>query len=283
MNGYLTVRCRLPVELEGLVSQLLNQYQVLGCQVVDSGPGEAEFTVYLNRALAAEADRLEVVLAGLGAAVVDVGTAEAGDWLGAYRRQARPFPVGARWWIEPRPESRTPAPNGRIRLIVEPTTAFGSGSHETTQLVLLQLERIPVAGESVLDVGTGCGILALAAQALGAWPVVGCDTDPHAAFAARRTATRQGWPQSPMFTIGSISCIDRTSFRLIMCNIVSSDLEPLLPDIARLLEPAAGEAILSGILSTERTAVRDRVERVGLTVVDELGLQEWISVRVCRD
>src|SRR5262249_18536591 len=107
------------------------------------------------------------------------------DPLAVFRAASRPFPVGKRFWLDPGEPPHAAAPPGRIALLLPASTAFGTGGHESTRLALESLEEQPIAGAEVLDVGTGSGVLALAAAALGSRRAVGLDTDAEAVFVAR--------------------------------------------------------------------------------------------------
>ena len=108
-----------------------------------------------------------------------------GDPLEAFRAASRPFAVGRRFWLDPGDPSDSAPPAGRIALRVPASRAFGTGGHESTRLALAALEDEPLEGARVLDAGTGSGVLALAAAALGARQAVGYDTDADAVFVAR--------------------------------------------------------------------------------------------------
>jgi ribosomal protein L11 methyltransferase len=281
MDRYLAVSCDLPGITDERLACLLEAFPVLGSSI-DSGANGQVATIYLAPEYDDELDRLGRSLAELGAVRMSVATVESHDWIAAYRQQAQPFAVGHRWWIDPHPEGSGDPPDGCIRLVVEPSAAFGSGSHESTQLVLLALQDLPVTGRSVLDVGTGSGILAVAAEALGANVVVGLDVDAGAVWTARRVSRQQGRDGRPLLIVATVSALGESRFDVVACNMMSSEFMPLLPDLARVLVPD-GRLILSGALFSERAVVVGEVERAGLRVLREERLGEWVGWTVGHD
>ncbi len=281
MTTYPRVSGLIPDELEDRLAELLTDLSVLGCQLTPAGDGLQALDVFLSSERGGEATITAQRLTAAGARDVWCGVLADQDWLEAYRRQVRAFPVGRTWWMDPHPDCPTPAPAGRLRLAVEPRMAFGSGSHESTQLVLHELERMDLAGRSVLDVGTGSGVLALAAERLGAIPVIGFDLDPNAVWVARQTATQQEWPARPRFFVGTAQALSLRRFDVILCNMVPAQFLPLVGELALRLEPD-GTAVFSGILESERLTLTGRFVEAGLEVCGRTQLDDWTSLMVRR-
>lgn len=278
--AFLTLTFRLPREKEEELPRALEPWPVLGCEVRDTN-GEVEVVLFLQAEAEPVLPQLACALERFGAKELVEGSQLEVDWLGEYRRQAQPFPVGKRFWIDPHPSSPTPPPERRIALRIEPRQAFGTGSHESTQLMLLLLEDRPPEGKSVLDVGTGSGILALAAKALGARWVVGFDVDRDAVFVARETAAlHPHWPVS--FYAGSVKALrPAPAFELVMANMLVEQFVPLLPRLAALLS-RQGELFLSGLLSAQRQVVASELAACGLAVRGEKSLGEWEALVAAR-
>jgi len=275
-----TVTGEIPAEAEARLAERLEELPVLGCEVADAGGGRVRVTAYLALGEEEAAAAVEAALEALGCAGTRRGWQMERDWLAEYRRRVRPFPVGRRWWIDPHPDRPTPAPPDRIRLVLPPREAFGSGSHESTRLALMLLEAVPVAGRTVLDVGTGSGVLAFAAGALGAAWIAGLDVDPRAVAVAREGAALQEPPRRPALLVGEPAAVEG-AFDLVLCNMVSGILLPLLPELRRLLADG-GDLLLSGLLVAERDRVRDELGVAGLAPAGELELGEWLGVRARR-
>lgn len=273
-TDYLSVRCCLPASMEDMLPLLIGQWPVLGTQIVETTAQRIIAAIFLDPNHGEAAGSLGTLLGELGAEDVSVETVAAEDWLAGYRLSTRPFPIGNLWWIDPHPESPTEAPRGRHRLVVEPRMAFGSGSHESTKLVLAALETLDVVGADVLDVGTGSGILAVAAERLGAKIVVALDIDPDAVFVARLTAGQQMPPSTTRFFVGSVACLVGCDFDLVLCNMVASLFIPFLGEL-KLLLATGGLAILSGLLVSEMEAVVEALNHTGLSVCDSSTMGEW--------
>ena len=281
MADYLEVTCRLPLAAEERLADLLGSVRVLGVHIVESDGLTISVAVYLEGSRTDDVARVREVLGGAGAHDVSERPLDARDWLAGWRESARPFTVGRSWWVDPHPDAPSTPPDGRMRLLVEPRTAFGSGTHESTRLVLAELEGLEVGGRSVLDIGTGSGILAIAADRLGARPVVAFDLDAEALWVARRTVSEQDWPSRPLLFAGSIAAIGECRFDIVLCNMISEELRPLLHEVRRALAPD-GVAVLSGALCAELGTLRLDLEAAGLSVRSERQLDEWCCATVVR-
>lgn len=281
MNEYLLLTCQLPASQEGPLAEALASWPVLGCQVEDVGPDRLLVTVYVAPDNTSALGGLTRDLAALGASELESGSLVETDWLAEYRRVVTPRAIGRRFWIDPHPASPTPAPERRIHLLVEPRQAFGSGSHESTALALRCLEQMPLAGQSVLDVGTGSSILALAAAALGAAPVVAFDIDLAAVFVARQTVAQQPARYRVALYAGSVEALAAAArFDVILANLLPAQLVPILPELELLLAED-GELVVSGLLVGQRAAMESELNRVGFVAVGALAMGEWVAMR-CR-
>jgi ribosomal protein L11 methyltransferase len=184
------------------------------------------------------------------------------DWVQVSQSQWSPIEVGARFYLVPA-WSREPAPPGRLRLVMNPGQACGTGWHPATQLCLQAMERHVAPGSSLLDLGTGSGILAVAASLLGASPVYACDIDPAAVFAAR----------VPNLFLGSARSIRSASLDVVVANLNAEALLALAPQIARIRKPS-GRAILSGFPRRHL----DRVQAAFPAHTDLLEQDGWIAL-----
>ena len=170
-------------------------------------------------------------------------------------------------------------------LHIDPGTAFGTGMHETTQLCLRQLKKYVKPDMTLLDVGTGSGILSIAALKMGAGKAVGTDLDPCALSAVLENLEANEIPKEAMEVyIGNL--IDDESLRekagyeaydLVTANILTEVLVPLTPVVKEHLKPG-GLYITSGILEEKEGIIRKAVEEAGLELVEVTRQNDWVSV-----
>lgn len=272
---YLTVRAVFRQLDDETLAGILDPLPILGCQVDDTG-GWVVVTVYCDEKRCASLQAIGDALAAAGGERIEMGSLGDRDWLASYRASSQPFPVGRLWWLDPHPEAPSPPPPGRIRLAVEPRSAFGSGSHESTQLLLLALEEMDLVGMRVLDVGTGSGILSLAAAARGAAWIAGFDIDPASVFVAARTVREQERPVDVHLFAGPLEAVGST-FDVVLCNMLWSQMEPLIPGLARHLSPS-GTLLLSGLLAADHVAAASACRGAGLEATASRSLGEWLGL-----
>lgn len=234
----------------------------------EGGAGGTELLVY---APAAEAPRVEAALAALaaqGAAnalrVCPTEAAPEEDWSVRWREGLGVVRISPRLAVRPPfvPDAGEPP-----ALVIDPGQAFGTGGHASTRLALTLLDglvaRLP--GARVLDVGTGSGVLALAALALGAAQAVGFDLDVIAVREARSNAERNELGARLQLFAGGIDALRAPPFDVVVANLLRSELLPVLPQLAAALRPG-GCAVLSGLLASERPAIERALAAQGLVV-----------------
>lgn len=193
------------------------------------------------------------------------------DWETRWREGLAPRRVAGLWV---RPSWCEPAGEPEIR--IDPGRAFGSGEHASTRLALELLLGESRPGESVLDVGTGTGILALAALRAGARFALGLDRDPVACESARENARRNGLGLSLL--CGTLDAVaPEARFDSVVANLLAGELEPWLD---RLASHARGRLILSGYLESQREGILSRMHGLGLEVLSE-GSEEQSGERWC--
>ena len=199
---------------------------------------------------------------------------EEDDWLEAWKAQFVPLRVGA---FIVRPSWSEPFDEG-IEVVLDPGMAFGTGLHPTTQQCLEALSSLPLEGKSVLDVGTGSGILAIAAAKRGASPVVGVDTDRIAVDAARENATRNG-VAIPIGEGGAADVPGR--FDVVVANIVSPVLQRIAPDLVARLAPR-GTLVVAGISLPNEPGTREAFASAGLQALDRNVRDDWVALALSR-
>jgi ribosomal protein L11 methyltransferase len=197
------------------------------------------------------------------------------DWLGEWKKSWQPARIGERFIVAP-PWSEIDADEKRIVIRIEPGMAFGTGTHETTRLCLEAIER-HFDGASFLDVGTGTGILAIAAAKLNlAARVEACDTDADAVSIARENARLNGVGDRITFRVGSVS--DSAQSADFVCANLTADV--IVPALPALMAATCGHLVLSGILATQAELVRDALRGLGVGDFTTATDGEWIAITI---
>lgn len=233
-------------------------------------PGEAIVVAWFDDRAPAEA-----ALADVRAWVPDVRgafeDAPETDWSTAWRARIRSTRVG-QLWVGPPWE--TP-PEGTVALLIEPKMAFGTGDHPTTVLCLAAVDAFCAGhpGASVLDVGTGTGVLALMARKLGAGRVVAVDNDPMSVTLARENGALNGIDGVEV-SGATLDAIDGR-FDLVVANILANTLVELAP---ALVAHTGGRLVLAGVLIHQEDEVREAFERAGATSDGGSRSGDWIRL-----
>jgi ribosomal protein L11 methyltransferase len=217
--------------------------------------------------------RTEDLLARFGGVAAP---ADLRDWVAFAREYLKPMEIGERIFVCP--EWRDdPTPPGRIRIVVNAGLAFGTGAHETTRLCLEAIERHIRPGVTVVDVGTGSGILAEAAVKLGAGRVIACDNDPEAVIVAGENFERAGVVVE--LSGESVSDFPSGIADLIVANISPAWISDLAPEWVRVLR-SGGLAILSGFEAADIPRVTSALELAGGLINGVFGDKEWRMVEM---
>ena len=209
-----------------------------------------------------------------------IGTVADRDWLGEWKKSYVSFPIGRSFYIIPS-WSESACPPNRMPIRIDPGQAFGTGTHETTQLTLECLEdragEVKASGQ-VLDLGTGSGILVIVARLLGCRSVIGCDTDPDSISVAAENIERNTDHFIPVYC-GSIDAVQSESVDMLLCNLTADVIAEVFGEIRRTMKPG-GVIIFSGILVEQRDQIRDIVSRCGWVIEDDRTRGEWIALIV---
>lgn len=208
------------------------------------------------------------------------------DWAGSWRRALQPRRVGRRLVVVPEGTEPELAPDD-LAVPVDPGMAFGTGEHGTTRGMLRLMEPVVEPGDRVLDVGTGSGILSLAAVRLGADRVVALDVDPDALEVARRNLERAGAADRVHLLRGTatpalLALLEPLRFDVVAANILARVLRPLLAPLRRLTAPD-GHLVLGGILEEEADEMREAARRAGWRPRGEDRDDGWWTVRLVRE
>ena len=249
--------------------------------------GLSRIKLYLEDTDTAGMARLEQLVKTLGLTMTVVALEET-DWEESWKDNYPPQPVGERLVVLPYWNAEET--DGRLPVILDPGLTFGTGAHPSTQMVMEAMEQRIRPGDACLDLGSGSGILSIAALRLGAASAVGVDIDPKAEDIARQNAAYNGYG-SDVFTAltGNVTAdkrlmerLSRDTYRVVLVNIVADviiGLAPVLPNFVK--EETA--LICSGILDVRLAEVVDALEQAGLSVTQIKAKEDWRCVTAKRN
>ena len=268
--------------------------------IMPEGPAD-DGIAYLNFYLEEDADKEAILkdvrealddlknFMDIGEATIEESQTEDKDWINNWKQYFHQFYVDdiliVPSWEEVKAEDKD-----KMILHIDPGTAFGTGMHETTQLVIRQLKKYVTPDTEMLDVGTGSGILGIVALKLGAKHVLGTDLDPCAVPAvAENKEANQIVDETFDMVIGNIiddkAIQDQAVYEkydIVTANILADVLIPLTPVIVNQMKKGA-YYITSGILDVKEEVVVEAVKAAGLTVVEVTHQGEWVSVTARKD
>ncbi len=199
------------------------------------------------------------------------------DWAHAWKAYFRPQKIGSRIVVKPT-WRRYQAAAEDIVIELDPGMAFGTGTHPTTALCIGMIEKYLGQGESFLDVGTGSGILMIAAAKLGAGKLCGIDRDEVAVeVAGNNLKLNQIDPTCYRLAAGNLLAEISESYQFIVANIFSHVILELLQDIKGVLD-VEGMLVCSGITAENQQSVISEMEHIGFEILDRKTREEWVAI-----
>lgn len=283
------------VEIEDKVPLSESDKQQMFVDILPDGP-EDDGIAYLNFYLEEDADK-EAILArvreeldelrnflDIGEGTITESQTEDKDWINNWKQYFHQFYVDdiliIPSWEEVKEEDKD-----KMIIHIDPGTAFGTGMHETTQLCMRQLKKFVTEETQLLDVGTGSGILSIAALKLGAKHAVGTDLDPCAITATKENLEANDIPEGSMdVMIGNIIddksvqyAVGYEKYDIVVANILADVLIPLTPVILHQMK-SGGIYITSGIIDEKENDVVEAVKAAGLEIVEVTHQNDWVSV-----
>ncbi len=207
------------------------------------------------------------------------------DWAYSWQKYYKPLSIGERLYVVPQWEKDNPVPDGRVPFYLNPGLTFGTGSHASTQLCLEGVEAHTKAGDAVLDLGCGSGILSIAALVLGASHALAVDIDPKAVDVAYENAALNGIGKD-RYTVraGDVLSdaalaaeIAQQRYPLVLANIVADVIIPLSAQVPNLLTED-GIFLCSGIIDTRAHEVEAALAKNGLKVTRKREKNGWVAL-----
>lgn len=266
----------------------------------DIPEGRAEIKGYFSEGIDMESimEQLKASVAQLTEFDIDTGNptfeckeVDDEDWANNWKQYFKPIRITDRMTIKPTWEEYTP---GADELIIEldPGMAFGTGTHATTSLCLKALENVIQPGDDVIDVGTGSGVLAIAAAKLGAKHVLALDLDPVAVSSANENTRLNGLESTITVKLSDLLGVLRESasdadaaaalgvkvpVQVAVANILAEIILLFVQDVYDVLAPG-GTYVVSGIIKSKQDDVEQGLERVGFTVAERHEDQDWVVI-----
>lgn len=212
----------------------------------------------------------------MGSLTLDMQNVADEDWSENWKKYYKPFRIGSHLVVKPTWEPYTPQPEDLV-IELDPGMAFGTGTHETTNMCMQLLERYYQDGMRVMDVGTGSGILAIAAARLGADNVLAIDIDPDAVKVAKENVALNGVSHAVRVVVGDLCKSEAMPCELAVANIVADAICMLAGPLTRHLEKN-GLLICSGIIREREQDVLNAAKEAGYTVKDRIEKGEWVAL-----
>lgn len=274
---WLEVRLSGPAELAAYVEVLLPRQGFPGW-VDESVDSRFVYLLYLPQepGWQERLAQLQRAALDLGVEVSTHGQVRDEDWAENWKKFYHPLPVGRQLVICPSWESFEPNPEQRV-VTLDPGSAFGTGYHWSTRLCLEFLEEVPPCGP-VLDLGTGSGILAIAAHKLGFGSIVALDNDPVAVKVASENVAIN---RVDSIEVGLADHPPAGPFQLVLANLIASVLVEMAASLAACLAPQ-GRLIAGGIIRERRPEVVEALTAAGLRLVSVKEQEDWVSLLMER-
>ncbi len=230
----------------------------------------------LKQTLAARVAQLPAFGLDKGSGEIKVDDVAQADWANEWKQYYHPLRISRFVTVVPDWLDYQPKQANELIIRLDPEMAFGTGSHPTTALMLTMLETIIRGGEAMIDVGTGSGILAIAARQLGVSTVLATDVDEIAVANAEANLALNPVDHIQVVANDLLEGINQQA-DIICANILAEVLFPLIPQLPARLRPA-GQILLSGIYYDKEEAIKAALQAVGLTVVETRHMGDWVGL-----
>lgn len=273
-------------EASEAVINLLMENGAGGVEIDDSDLSQVELATYFQAqaGLVELLPELEQKIAQLrefgldpGKGTVKLAELDDDSWADVWKKYYHPVRLTRYLTIVPSWESYTPETIDEKVIKLDPGRAFGTGTHPTTKLALQALETVVRGGETMIDVGTGSGILSIAAKYFGVGQIAAYDVDAEAVKAAEENLALNGMQDA--ITVGANDLLAgiKTKVELITANILAEIIVPLIPQAYACLKPG-GIFITSGIIVDKKDLIASELEAKGFVIDQVLNIKDWYSI-----
>lgn len=273
-------------EASEAVINLLMENGAGGVEIDDSDLSQVELATYFQAqaGLVELLPELEQKIAQLrefgldpGKGTVKLAELDDDSWADVWKKYYHPVRLTRYLTIVPSWESYTPGSTDEKVIKLDPGRAFGTGTHPTTKLALQALETVVRGGETMIDVGTGSGVLSIAAKYFGVEQIAAYDVDVEAVKAAEENLALNGMQDA--ITVGANDLLAgiKTKVELITANILAEIIVPLIPQAYECLKPG-GIFITSGIIVDKKDLIVSELEAKGFVIDQVLNIKDWYSI-----
>ncbi|MBT2646002.1 50S ribosomal protein L11 methyltransferase [Bacillus sp. ISL-34] len=218
----------------------------------------------------------------LGKNVVSISEVNEEEWATAWKKYYNPVKISERFTIVPTWEDYTPVSSDELIIELDPGMAFGTGTHPTTVMCIQALERTVRPGDLVVDVGTGSGVLSIAAALLDAKRIQSLDLDEVAVQSAIQNVEINNVQDKVSVSQGNLLDGVNEQADIVVANILAEVIMRFTDDVAKVVKPG-GYFIASGIIQTKKQDVKDAIIASGFTVEETILMEDWVAIIAKRN
>ncbi|MGE7605477.1 50S ribosomal protein L11 methyltransferase [Peribacillus frigoritolerans] len=218
----------------------------------------------------------------LGKNVVSISEVNEEEWATAWKKYYNPVKISERFTIVPTWEDYTPVSSDELIIELDPGMAFGTGTHPTTVMCIQALERTVTPGDLVVDVGTGSGVLSIAAALLDAKRIQSLDLDEVAVQSAKQNVEINNVQDKVSVSQGNLLDGVNEQTDIVVANILAEVIMRFTDDVAKVVKPG-GYFIASGIIQTKKQDVKEAIIASGFTVEETILMEDWVAIIAKRN